>query len=352
MDILWYSLLLTLLLWHGHPCRSNCDYLERETTDAIKGFFIGAVFFRHFVLYAEKGLVWHPVDIWLHQLIVVMFLFYSGYGIMVQYAKRGKSYIWSIPRKRVLTTLVNFDIAVVLFGILGLLLGRTFSIKHFALSLVGWESIGNSNWYIFVILLCYATTFASFILPIRQRRTTPWERILFLCFFFLVYVFLIRRVKPHHWHDTVFAFWGGIAYGLFHEQFEPILDKYWFAFLAMGIAGTFAFPLLPETRRWLWAVHNARALCFALAIVTASRRIQIDCGPLTWCGRNLFPLYIYQRIPMLLCKHFCPTTFTEGGMKIWLPCLFTGSLVVTLGIARAYPFFRYPRTASKTPVVR
>ena len=342
MDILWYSLLLILLLWHSRPCRVNPDCLDRETTNAIKGFFIGTVFFRHFVSYMDKPGVWHPVDSWFAQLIVVMFLFYSGYGMMVQFENRGNAYIRTIPAKRILPTLVNFDIAVLLFGILGLLMGRAYTLKQFALSLVAWETVGNSNWYIFVILLCYTATLFCFSVFLRRRNVMSWQRLLLLGLVFLVYVFFVRRLKPHNWHDTIFAFWGGVAYGLFRVRFEHVLDRYWSICLVVGVIGTFALPLLPSAGRWLWAVLNARALCFALSILVASRRFHIESKPLSWCGRNLFPLYIYQRIPMLLCKHFHPAAFAGGCDEKWLPFFFFVSLAVTLGIAWIFPVFRYP----------
>lgn len=342
MDILWYSFLLFLLLWHSRPCRVNPNHLGRETTDAVKGFFIGTVFFRHFISYMDSRAFWHPIDSWFAQLIVVMFLFYSGYGIMIQYEKRGDGYIRTIPTKRILSTLVNFDIAVLLFGLLGLLMGRAYTIKQLTLSLVGWETVGNSNWYIFVILLCYAATFLCFSVPVHRRHHEQMERLFLLGLLLLVYAFVVRRLKPWHWHDTVFAFWGGVAYGLFHKQVEQLLDRHWLAGLVLGFIGTFAFPLLPQTERWLWAVHNARALCFALLVIAATRRFHINCKTLSWCGRNLFPLYIYQRIPMLICKHFHPAAFAGGDAEKWLPCYFAVSLVATLAIAFAFPLFRYP----------
>ena len=348
MDILWYIILLLPLISHGRACTKNLDYLDRETTDAIKGFFIGTVFFRHFAMYASEGLFWRPIDSWLSQLIVVMFLFYSGYGMMVQYSKRGDSYIRTIPAKRILPTLVNFDIAVALFFFLGLLMGRTVSIKKVVLSLVGWESVGNSNWYIFVIILCYAATFVCFSISFGRHRLAQWGRILLLGLFFLVYVFFVRQMKPSNWHNTVFAFWGGITYGLFRNQFERILDRYWFSCFVLGVAGTFTFPLLLKTGHWPWAFHNARALCFALSIVAATRRFRVKSKHLAWCGRNLFPLYIYQRAPMLLSKHFFPSAFAGGGDQWWLPCLFVASLFATFGIAWAYPSFRYPWNRMKT----
>ena len=46
----------------------------------------------------------------LEQLMVTMFLFYSGYGVMESIKRKGDDYIKSFPKKRILTTLINLFI--------------------------------------------------------------------------------------------------------------------------------------------------------------------------------------------------------------------------------------------------
>lgn len=151
--------------------KPNQDFLSKEKTDSIRGVFILIVFLNHISEYfATAGAdlsAWHNKLLFLipkafGQLMVVMFLFYSGYGVRESIKKKGSEYISRIPRKRVLNTLLNFDIAVVFFTIIGLLIGKDISISRFCLSLTAWDSVGNSNWYIFVILLCYILTFLIF----------------------------------------------------------------------------------------------------------------------------------------------------------------------------------------------
>ena len=93
---------------------------------------------------------------------IAMFLFYSGYGVMESIKKKGNHYIDAIPRTRVLATLINFDIAVALFAFISLISSQDYTFSHYLLSFIGWKSVGNSNWYIFVIILCYLIVFISF----------------------------------------------------------------------------------------------------------------------------------------------------------------------------------------------
>lgn len=172
--IIFYILLFILIISKLKYSRNNfyTDYLSFDTTNAIKGIFIALVFINHAIPYIfNSGYVFDNSfasklflfsKSFIGQWIVAMFLFYSGYGVMESIQKKGHNYISSLPRKRILTTLVNFDIAVALFALVSLFTSNEYTIKDYLLSFTGWESVGNSNWYIFVIMLCYLLTYLSF----------------------------------------------------------------------------------------------------------------------------------------------------------------------------------------------
>ncbi len=155
MQITFVVLLLIVLFAKSRPTGWNEYYIGKETTSTINGLFIWLVFLSHFTQYLPSS-AGNIVGGNLGQLVVVMFLFYSGYGCTVQYLTKGESYLRAFPRKRILPTLINFDIAVCAFVAVGLLLGKSMIARKVVLSLVCWDSVGNSNWYIFVIMLCYA----------------------------------------------------------------------------------------------------------------------------------------------------------------------------------------------------
>ena len=86
-----YIALLLLALKGIKACFKgfNEEYLSRDSTLAIKGIFVILVFCRHYKQYVSLGDnlldgLFIYVDGLLGQLIVVIFLFYSGYGIITQ----------------------------------------------------------------------------------------------------------------------------------------------------------------------------------------------------------------------------------------------------------------------------
>ena len=181
-----YLIILFLLFRHMEIHRNGIygNYIDKEQCNCIKGLFIVVVFCRHIAPYlADAGYdfslpgdnVFLFIDSRMRQLLVVMFLFYSGYGVTESYKKNGRDYLDDIPRRRILPTLVNFDVAVLAFVIADLCVGIDYPMSKTFLAFTGWESIGNSNWYIFVILCCYGSTY----LATRFLNTKSHNRVAF-----------------------------------------------------------------------------------------------------------------------------------------------------------------------------
>ena len=144
------------------------DFLSIPQCNVVKGFFIILVFISHINQYILKAgysvssfgdILYFKITGGIGQLMVVMFLFFSGYGIMESYKKKGAYYVTSMPKKRILTTLLNFDVAVLFYIALNVLLGKSMTVSQVFLSFIAWDSVGNSNWYIFVILVCYTLSY-------------------------------------------------------------------------------------------------------------------------------------------------------------------------------------------------
>lgn len=177
-----FYLLAFVILFYGAKYQKQgyySDNLGKDQSNAIKGLFILMVFISHsmskvrsagFEFGSGVDAFGDRIQTEFGQLIVVMFLFYSGYGVMESYVNKGQDYLKTFPKKRILTTLLNFDIAVLLFAVLDLALGIEIGLKQFGLSLLGWKDVGNDNWYIFVILFCYAVAYMGFRIYLLKSR--------------------------------------------------------------------------------------------------------------------------------------------------------------------------------------
>lgn len=339
--ILFYILLVILIVsrLQFQPKGYYSDYLSFDTTNAIKGIFIALVFIMHITPYIiNSGYSFDNsffnklflfINAHVGQWIVAMFLFYSGYGVMESIRKKGKDYVTTIPGKRVLTTLVNFDIAVALFAVISIFTTNNYTIKDYLFSFIGWESVGNSNWYIFVIMLCYLITYISF----QKNADNIYKCCLRCLTLLLISVIALSFLKPTWWYDTMLCFGLGISYSILRERIESIIKRYYWLIVPILLLLLVCLGKIPYSIKGL--VYNAYCMVFCLLIITLSMKIKINNSLLIWSGKNLFPLYIYQRVPMIILSSIYGGTFISS-----YPVLYTAvCLLITLLFAYFYKYW-------------
>ena len=288
----------------------NTEYLSLPHTQTVKGIFIILVFFNHFHSYTTYtsafDLAFQNVIIWFGQAMVAMFLFYSGYGVMESIRKKGQGYVDGMPKKRILSTLFRFDCAVLLYALLKLWRGESITPGQFLLSLVGWVSLGNSNWYIFVILMLYLITYGAFKLC-RQHNHGVLAVFLGTCAGMLCMA--VFGKKQIWWYDTALCYVLGMLYSMCRKRIEEImLGRNLVYILTLLLAFGMCQVLVDYC--YTPAGGILRNLVFAVLVVALTMRVSVQSKVLKWCGIHLFPLYILQRIPMILLKELGVANFS------------------------------------------
>ncbi len=308
------------------------DYMSVAMTNSIKGIFLCFVFFSHIYGYREFS---HPVFDApygffrkMGQCIVVMFLFYSGYGVMESLKKKGESYVKGIPVQRFIKVLLQFDTAIILFWLYRTATGTYYDAKKILLTFLGWDGIGNSNWYIFCILWLYVFTYIAF----RIFKNDYRKAILGVFLLSLLYMTIMCRLgREHWWYDTVLCYTWGMFFSLYRDKIESFLNESkgsWLFFVGVSIAGYLSTYFYRNSNQ---VIYQIWVFCFVLSIVIFTMRFVVDSKPLQWLGRNLFPLYILQRLPMLILQE---TTLWSGSAHVnnWLyvAVCFVITLVITV----------------------
>ena len=301
------------------------DYIGLKSIQPIKGIFILLVFVSHFASYIPMTGPWNQTyslfQSQLGQLVVAPFLFYSGYGVVLSIEKKGIDYVKAMPLQRIGKVLLQFAVAVVLYLILQLALGNRYNYKIILLSFVGWESLGNSNWYIFCILCLYCATWLSYFL-LRKGKLLP---LLSASFLSLVYVVFIRRIgKPQWWYNTALAYTAGMWFAYLRKPLEKIVFSHWAVYATVFAMTVCGFLFAWEHRHNVW-MYEAHSILFSLVLVLLSCKLQLHNRFLTYCGEHLFSLFILQRIPMILLK--------ETPISQFLNVYFMLSLVATFAIS-------------------
>lgn len=324
-------MLIILLLYISilsYGCRFGefDDYLSKEKTSSIKGLFILLVFFSHFngyVIYNNYfDLLWLKIISLFGQTMVTLFLFYSGYGVMESIKKKGKNYVETIPKKRIFITILKFDLAVLIFTFFKIILREPFTLKHFVLSLIGLESMGNSNWYIFAILMMYLITYISFKL---YSDNDYLKNLLIHLFLTLVYMIGIKYIlnKELWWYDTVLCYNVGMFYSFYSDKINRLLSKEKIYFTILSCLFILTIFLKQNSNNVL--NHFLLMISFALLIVIITKKISLDNKVLRWFGNNLFEIYILQRIPMVL---FSKMDIIYSNLYLYFVVCFFSTLII------------------------
>lgn len=295
-----FIIVLTLFGIKPHLQSFNNDYLNKTNTSCIKGIFILIVFYSHLVTYIgvqqSKDFLMFAVRDFLGQLMVTMFLFYSGYGIY-ESIKKKKNYVSTIPKKRILKTLINFDIAIIIFLIVNLIINKEYSIQKILLSFIGWESIGNDNWYIFSIILLYFITYISF--KIFDKNDKSALKMTWLLT--IIFILFLNLHKEIYWYNTLLCYPLGLTYSYYKEKIEKVLfnnKKYYIIF----IISLFAFLIIKKSENINFWYYEISSLLFVFVILQITMKLNINNKVLNWFGDKLFWIFILHRIPMNILK--------------------------------------------------
>lgn len=297
------------------------DYMSPSKTGAIKGIFVIIVFFSHvrqYIAVPQTGVnkLFFDVLVFLGQLMVVMFLFYSGYGIAVSVAKKD-GYVKTIPKKRILKVWLDFAIAVTIFFFVSRAIGIRYDVKQLLWSLIGLKTVGNSNWFIFVIIILYILTFIAFAITGGKKHLVAGIAAITVLSVAATVVMWHFFGNHYWWYDTIMCY----PLGMWYYVAKPYIDKKllgsfdrWFAAVAASAICFSALKAVLGALRGSRIVFIPMALVFAIGIVLVSMRISVNNAVLRWFGSRVFGIYILQRIPMMILRYFgyndSPIVFT------------------------------------------
>lgn len=313
--MIFFVLILLFLIFNSAKfAESNkfaADYISKDKTNAVKGIFVVLILFSHGKQYMSLEGIYDQAYIMLQnhldQMVVAMFLFYSGYGIMESIKRKGYDYVKTIPAKRFPSTLLNFDIAIALYLLVGLLLGNTYDIKTILLSLIGFKSVGNSNWYMFAIFVLYILTFLSFLC----RKWIKNKRADLLCIIILTALTVgmvfaeMKAGMQAYWYNTLILFALGFYYSYFKETIEKVVMKNDITYFFILLITVCVYIVSYSFRRDLGIeVYTVWAIAFTLLTVILTMKISIENPLLKWLGQHVFSIYILQRIPMSVLAHY------------------------------------------------
>lgn len=304
----------------------NKDYLSKENSTNIKGIFVLIIFYSHLVPYTKvlltKDFAMYNFRNWLDQLMVTLFLFYSGYGIYESIKQKKSQYIDSMPRNRILKTWLNLALCIIIFIIFNQFLSISYSKKDILLAFTGWTSIGNSNWYIMAILLLYLETYLSFKIFAKDNK----KAIGLTTFLTIIQILFMHSHQPYYTYNTLLCYPLGLIYSYNKDKINKLLMNSNKTYLYTLIISIITTLIIKEYEKVSYIYYLLLSISFTISIVLISMKINFNSFILKWFGDNLFWIYMLQRIPMILFKKL---GFATRPYKYALIC-FATTIVISI----------------------
>ena len=170
--------------------------------------------------------------------------------------------------------------------------------------MIGWESIGNSNWYIFDVLIAYILLFFSFafLKYIKERWLKEYIgcTVFTICIVLFVFV-MMKAEQPNYWYNTIILFPFGCWYALLQDKIEKLIMFSEHTYVLCVLANVLLYFFFLK-KRWQYGIegYTLWACSFTVMILLFTMKVSIDSPILSWFGSHVFSIYILQRIPMMI----------------------------------------------------
>lgn len=227
------------------------------------------------------------------QLIVVPFLFYSGYGI-VEKIKEDPKYILTFATHRILPLYLNFIVALVCYIFIWFLAGGVITPYKLLKSIFLQFSFGNPTWFLFATFYLYVVT----VLVFRwcSRRMYRAMYLIMLC---AVYMYCMRS-RPTFWYNTIFAYAYGAVVSMYKQNIGVFVERH---FKGIMIICALLFVFLKALSCDMWGIiDNLAAIAFISVVVLVTCKFKISNPVIRWTGSHVFPIYMYHLLFFFAAK--------------------------------------------------
>lgn len=286
---------LLVLFFISFTCIKNQDYnnqkLSIQTTNNVQVVAVIFVIMHHL----SQTLKDYPDSFLSSRLIVAgrlavgLFFFISGYGLVKQYKKKGKIYLNTFLKKKVLSVLVPFFLAMIIYFIYRNLIGEMSIFNAFYSSLSG-NPIVSNGWFVIMIIYLYLVFFVS--------ATIAGKNDSFLILLLVLGVFLVIALANYlkygeWWTNAVLCFPLGVIWSTKEKEITNILFRNYQRSLGVVAVLFSCFFYIDE----IFLIPSARAmsvLLFVSLVVLISYKRTFEHSVYHLIKVISFELYLYQ----------------------------------------------------------
>lgn len=299
--LVFIFVLLALICWRASVAKKNDfhrAYCSPKNTNTVNAIFSVLIFLSHAVTYVKlDGALDTPyfaLRSFLGQLVVVTYLFFSGFGIMESIKKKGVPYVKAMPKDRFFKLWYHFAIVILLYTLVSVgIVGKRYTLSRWFLSFIGLRSIGNSNWYLFVTFVLYVIVIISFLVFKKSQKFA----LVSVCALSVGFVILEKEMGlGSRYYNTLLCFPFGMVFSVAKPDIDKRLMKNDITW-SIGFSASVVLFVIFSCLRGNMLICYVLCTFLALAVVVVfMMKVRIGNPVFDWFGKHIFSFFILQRI--------------------------------------------------------
>lgn len=312
MSIVLDGILVAFLLLIAFGCsytnhkKQFDDYLDIKPTTALRGILAVEIVLYHMSENAVGGRFFSLLS-YLGYLPVPVFFFLSGYGLMYQFKRKGKSYLNGFWKNRILYLFIIYVLTSLVYTIFKFVVGREVTFVSFFKDLVVGKPIATAHWYIIVQLLLYVIFWIAFKLNVNSYKKNIAIVVVLTLLLSLFYVFKGEEI---HWYQSNFAFAFGLIWAEEKEKIDGFMKNHFYISLILTAGLTvgslvmiygskylgFAFEIINPIFRNVLGIAFVAFLCVLLRVVKPTSKYWMFLGKIS------LEIYLYHSLAWVLLR--------------------------------------------------
>lgn len=319
----------------------NKDCLSPERTASVRGLLALLVIFVHVGQYAPGGPVMELLS-GTGYLIVAVFFFLTGYSLQSRHLAQ-KDYARGFLLKRLRLVALPYIVLTGIYWSYYLWMGRSYDLKYVLARFWQGNPLVSFSWYILAVLSFYL----AFWLLMRLCRQNYKAMLLGgLVWFGLHTVVCVVLGYSAFWYVSALCPVVGMAWAIYREKIEALLQKRYFAVLAaVAVALVLSFlldglihaPVLSEM------IKVISAGLFAAAFALVLYKVRFGNPALQLLGQMSMEIYLTQGLALMLLR----SRLFPIRSPFWY-ALLTLPVTVILAAVVHIAFKGLPKRSSKT----
>lgn len=286
---------------------SQEEYLNQKYTNQLRGFFAVMVIYSHLALQIDQTGIFNVFSNFGNYAVGVFF-FLSGYGLLVQYKKKGRTYLKGFLWRRVIVSLlIPYLIFNIIYYVSYMLLEKQVTVLDMLVSLINGHPLVSNSWYIIAIFYFYLVFYISAIISAKRLRL-----ITSLCFVGSLAWMMICHGMGYGdwWFYSCFTFNAGMIWVLVHEKAESWFREYFWmkevGVLITCIALYYAAIILPQyigmqTLIYLGCMQIS-AVMFCVFVICLGIQVRFTGKCLSLLGKCSLELYLIHGLFISLLR--------------------------------------------------